>query len=193
MFMQVSKKLTDILVENQIVDSESRELYQFGIEQTFTIILNLITTLVIGLLFGMVWQILLFMAAYIPLRSFCGGVHAKTPLRCYFSSVILLTAIEAIIKYASLNMTEFVIIYWIASIIIIFLSPVEDLNKPLDEVEKTVYKRKAVLLWVIESTLLWIFFSHNLQVPALCMLLVIVVLAVMLVLGLLKNYLLHKT
>ena len=52
--------------------------------------INISSALIIGLIFGKFFEAAVFIVAYCSLRSFAGGYHAKTPLRCYVFSVIML-------------------------------------------------------------------------------------------------------
>ena len=38
-------------------------------------------------------------------------------------------------------------------LLIVFLSPVEDKNKPLDEIEATVYRKRAIIITMVEVVL----------------------------------------
>ena len=60
MFVRISERITKQLEENNVFSSEDRELYRYGIQQGFVILLNLATTVLIGLFCGMLWQSLLF-------------------------------------------------------------------------------------------------------------------------------------
>lgn len=99
------------------------------------------SALIIGWIFGVVLEIAAFMAAYIPLRSFTGGYHAKTPLRCYFFSVVMLIIVSIGIKYYSAPDLAYVIAFLAGLFIVVILSPIEDKNKPLDETENKIYKK----------------------------------------------------
>lgn len=52
-----------------------------------TVLINLISTIVIGVIAGNVFESIAFLVFYIPLRSYAGGYHASTPRRCYFISI----------------------------------------------------------------------------------------------------------
>lgn len=150
MFAEIAEWLTSNLEENRIIQSEDRELYKFGLEQFMMIALNLITTLVIGLIFHCLIPIIVFMAVYIPLRSFAGGFHAKTPLRCYIYSIIILICAALAVNY----MPPAGIVYYaltVLSFAIIFaLAPVGSENKPLDDIEVTVYRKRARIILCID-------------------------------------------
>lgn len=147
MFKDSADKITQILVESNIIKSDERELYSYGFNQGLTILLNLLTALVIGLFFNCVLEIIVFLTAYIPLRSYAGVYHAKTPMICYYLSIFLLVIVESAVKYLDLNFFEFLVVYFVTSAVILNLSPIEDLNKPLDGIECKTYKRNLINIW----------------------------------------------
>ena len=64
-----------------------------------TVLLNLISTIVIGVIAGKVFESIAFLVFYIPLRSYVGGYHASTPRRCYFISIVIIMAMLLFIIY----------------------------------------------------------------------------------------------
>lgn len=154
MFLRsISEKLTVSLVKSSIIDSEDEELYQYGILQGFRIILNLVSALIIGLAFGKLPEIVLFMTAYIPLRSYAGGFHAKTPLRCYVLSVAMLCVISIGLQKIIFSDTVLYIISFAAAAVVFIVSPIEDKNKPLDADEIRVFKKRARMILAVEFLL----------------------------------------
>lgn len=187
MFARIAERITEELEDNQIIKSEDRELYAYGLNQGITIILNMITTLCIGLLFGCIVELLVFMVAYIPLRSFAGGYHSKTPLRCYLSSIVMLIIVSVAIQYVTLKIWVYYIIVAVSVMIIAVLAPVEDRNKPLDDIEMKVYKRRTIVCLSLEIILFvlsilfkwdaaWIILSYELTL-----------MSIILMIGSLKN------
>lgn len=187
MFNYVSARITENMVKSGAVADEDKELYLFGIQQGLTIVLNLVTTVIIGLAFGVLWQVMLFMTAYIPLRSFAGGYHAKTPQRCYVLSILLLIAVALMIKYVDLHIYAQLGLLISASITVFVMSPVGNENKPLDELEKKVYKRKTIVICISEISVAIVFLCLNLTSLAVSMIWAVVVCAGMLILGKVKN------
>lgn len=80
MFAKLSDTIARSFVARGTISEERFSICRYGIKQLFSVCLNLLTTLCIGMVFGLVWESVLFTAAYIPLRSFAGGFHAKTPV-----------------------------------------------------------------------------------------------------------------
>lgn len=147
---RLSRKIGNDLVQSDIVKEEDAEIYIYGINQILTSAFNVSSALIIGLIFGMFLEVAVFMAAYIPLRIFAGGYHAKTPLRCYILSVIMLIIVSIGMKYLPLTEWVYYAILLAASLVVLVLSPVEDRNKPLDEIEHKVYKKRAIFIAAAE-------------------------------------------
>ena len=151
MFIRLSKRIAKHYCKGE--NSDEKELYVFGINQCLNMILNILTALFIGILFGKVFQIWLFMLAYIPLRSYAGGWHSRTPLRCYIFSIVMLIVASIGFKYLSIAAWVYYAVLALVFVIVLVLSPVEDKNKPLDEIEHKVYKRRTIFLAAVELTL----------------------------------------
>lgn len=187
MFAKISEQLTESLEQNEAIRSEDRELYTYGFKQGLIILLNLATTLIIGLIFGKVLQLSLFMAAFIPLRTFAGGYHAKTPIRCYLLSIVMLTAVVLCMKHLILDELMYCLIITVSAAVILLLSPVEDINKPLDEEEIRVYKKRTLYILAFELVLFFIMNYLNLDGFTVVVCYEMAILGIMLIAGKLKN------
>ena len=144
------------------------------------------TTVIIGVLYGMISEILIFMFAYIPLRIYAGGFHAKTSLRCYLCSVAITIIALSVMKFVKIP--YFIcIIAAVSSIVILSAAPIEDKNKPLDSVEKTVFKKRTVFIWLAEIILLLIFLILKLDLFVVPISLSMLLEGIMVVLGIIKN------
>ena len=150
---RLAVKIVNNLVHSGVIKEEDAEIYIYGIKQILTSVLNVSSALIIGLIFGVFPEIAVFMAAYIPLRSFAGGYHAKTPLSCYVFSVIMLIVVSIGLKYLHLADWVYYAVLVAATLVVLVLFPVEDRNKPLDEIEQKVYKRRTILIAAVELTL----------------------------------------
>lgn len=150
---RLSGKIGNNLIQSSVIKEEDAEIYIYGINQILVSVLNVSSALIIGLIFGMFFEIAVFMAAYIPLRSFAGGYHAKTPLRCYVFSVIMLIVVSIGLKYLHIAEWIYYAVLVAATLVVLVLSPVEDRNKPLDDIEHKIYKRRTVLIAAVEFTL----------------------------------------
>lgn len=150
MFNLISEKITQRLIRQGIVEKSQKELYRYGFNQGFTMFFNAITTIIIGCVLGMVLQSIAFLTAYIPLRSYAGGYHASTPWRCYFVSLVLMSAVLATIKYMPYSVITYGVFISVGTVICFILAPIEDRNKPLDETEQKVYRKRTCIILFTE-------------------------------------------
>jgi accessory gene regulator B len=179
-------KISNRFIRDGIIAEEDKELYTFGMQQGMIILLNIISTIIIGFIFNMVWQSVVFLLAYMPIRSYAGGYHARTQFRCYLISLFI-SAVALLgmgeIHWTSLSALISVII---SASIILILTPVEDVNKPLDASEKIIYKRKTRRIFLFEVLITLVFWFINKEISV-CCLMVFIILSIMLLLGLNNN------
>lgn len=95
-YEKLSHRIKDNLVRSNVIKEEDAEIYIYRLNQTLVYVFNVSSALIIGWIFGEILEIVVFMDAYIPLRSFAGGYHAKTPLRCYTLSVIMIIVVSVV-------------------------------------------------------------------------------------------------
>lgn len=187
MFNKTSSAIIKQFEAYDLVNSENREVYFFGIQQGLILLLNLTSMILIGILMHQWLQCVLYMALFIPLRSFAGGYHACSSQRCYVYSVACVAISMFITKFNLLNFTYCYCITVISGLIIFFLAPVEDHNKPFDKVEIIHYRVRTRVVLIIEG-LFWIV-SCNLKwkTGVICTTLALLSLSLMLILGIVKN------
>jgi accessory gene regulator B len=183
MFHKTSNTITENLVKSGTITSADKEVYLFGIQQGFVILLNILTTIVLGILLETLWQILLFTISYIGLRSFAGGYHAKTPQRCYIMSTILTLVVALLQKYIALSVASYIGLLLFSTIIILVLSPVENNNKPLDDLEKRVYRRTSIIVCLIEVLITITLLLLNIAFVGSCIIWAMFVVSIMMILG----------
>ena len=185
---RLSRKIVNDLTRSDIVKAEDAEIYIYGINQILMYSINISSALIIGLIFGKFFEAAVFIVAYCSLHSFAGGYHAKTPLRCYVFSVIMLIIVLVGIKYLYLTEWMYYVVLLAAALVVIVLSPVEDKNKPLDEIEYRVYKKRTILIAATELLIGIVLKLMGLDNLFVAVVYSFVVLSFMLVAGKVKNH-----
>ena len=175
-----------------LVNNENRDIYLFGIQQFLMLVINVISMIFIGVLFRQTIQCLFYMALFIPLRSYAGGYHACSSRRCYVYSMLCITIAMIIIKIDLLNTVSLSCIAVICGAIIFKLAPVEDCNKPLDDVEIIHYRVRSQVVLVIEGLFLIASLTLKWEIGVTCTSLAFLTLCIMLVIGTIKNTMLKK-
>lgn len=186
MFAKLAEYLTQQLENENVISSDKRELYRYGFQNGMILTLNFITSILIGVIFGKALESIILLAAYIPLRSYAGGHHSSSSEKCYIVSSLIMIIWMCLLKFQILSTSCCVIMLMAGLIVCIMLAPVEDKNKPLDEDEIHIYRKRsfAVLLIEICVWLIFVLFIHKFKqvIP-----IVIFTEALMLVLGKIKN------
>lgn len=151
MISSITDHLVEVFVRNSIIKEDERDLYRFGMNHLFRFLLNVITAIVIGIIFQMVWQSILFSITYIPLRQYAGGFHATTPGRCFVLSTLLIAcALLAVSLVPWGEASVFLASMVLSGSVILLRAPVESVNKPLDEKEYVVFRKKSRVIALIE-------------------------------------------
>ena len=148
----VAEKITIKLVNSGVISEIDTELYKYGIENGIIITGNLLASFLFGLITGRLGNILVFLFFYGTLRSYSGGLHCKGRKECFLLSIIILF-IPAYLGDMAINIPLMPVIICgvVAVTMILGLSPVESVNKPLDEEERKYYKRisRCIAEWQI--------------------------------------------
>lgn len=167
--------------------NEDPEIMEYGFYVLISKIIFIASIIIVGIIFGELVPILLFTLFYTPLRSFAGGIHAKTPLRCLIFSLAMLVLIASVNKFVFIPRYIAYIFLVFTIIIVLLLSPVETTNKPLNEIEKKVYRRKSNIITLIEVFIGIIFELFSYETVLNNVMLVLCVISIMLVLGEIEN------
>lgn len=188
MLDKLSEKFAEKLIQTGVISESDADVYSFGFFQTVMLILNVTTTLALGLAFQLFIPCIVLNLAYIPIRICAGGHHADSPIKCYIYSTLDIAILLSILKWIPIHFSVTFISIITAGVIIFILSPVETENNPLDEVEKCVYRKRTLFVLLIEIIVyvfFLIFFRDSLIISAIA--LGLFTEALMLVAGVFKN------
>lgn len=83
------KKVTDWLIENQIISEQERELNAYGLEIYLGKVLVYGSLLILSIIQKNTIQTIFFMLSFFSLRGHTGGFHAKSRKSCYFMTLII--------------------------------------------------------------------------------------------------------
>ena len=175
------------LVEKEIIKIEDKELYAYGFWQGFILLFNFLTVIVIGFVANMFWQSIIFTIAYGSLRSFAGGFHARTQRNCYFYSILLLVLVLCVLRWNHWNVVSCTFIVLTSIIVVFKLAPVEDENKPFDDIEIVVYRHRSRIICSILVIITFLLLLTNQIEIAICITISILTTSVMLILGYIRN------
>lgn len=150
MFQQWSDKITEWLYQKELIDRSHADVYRYGIQQLLTLILNIVSFFIIGIIFHVILPTILFLLFYAILRIYAGGYHAKTPIRCYLFSNVIVILFAIIFQHLPMTHIGCSIFTLICAVFILCFSPVGCKNKPLSEKEKKHYRTRSIIVLLAE-------------------------------------------
>lgn len=187
MFAKAANRIVDKLESNNLITPENREIYVYGFQQGFTILWNFISMILIGLLFQQVLECIIYLMFYFALRIYAGGYHASTVKRCYLCSCVMISAALFVIKVHILNIFICAVISFLSGVVIFFFSPVEDKNKKLDQKEVFRYRLFSRVILMAELAIQMICSCFRWDFLIFPISLSLLTLAIMLIVGKIKN------
>jgi len=153
----VAVKITDFMERHGVFESDDKEIYFFGAQQGLVFALNLATLIFVGIILGAFWHVLVFTLAFMPLRSFAGGYHSSTQLKCYISSTAMVVIVALVTRFVVINSLVVSVMLLMFAAVIMLMSPVGNKNKPLDDLEVKIYRKKARIICAVELLVAIIF------------------------------------
>lgn len=154
MIDKISNKILN-LVSNYDQTEEDKEVLLFGITRIVEDIPKTIGIIVIGLILGIIKEMLIVTVIIILYKTFTGGVHAKTNLGCFVYSVVFYLGIIYLSKFVIFTGVSRYAIYtiiYIFSLYTIFVyvpADVPEIPKVNVKLRKTLKIKCSIMLNLI--------------------------------------------
>ena len=151
--------VVDGIKKGKITENEA-EIYEFGYTLMIEKLYIFLISVVIAIVLDAVWEVFTLCIAFIPLRVYSGGYHAKSRWGCMMLSgaflifgVIIARRIKAI-----LNVCGFIIVELVCGIILIKYAPVDVKQRKLSDSEQCYFKKISTIIAAIETLIGILFF-----------------------------------
>lgn len=144
---KISKKITDTLVTNEIIESKKKAIYFYCLDFALDLILFNCGLLLIGGVLGLFLPSLVYIIILVPVRMLAGGAHAKSPYSCFLLSysIYFLTLFLSRLPYLIMP-GLYILLISLLTVMIWVLAPVETTHKHYTDAEKTKIKKKLFFL-----------------------------------------------
>lgn len=144
-------------IRTHLLPKDKESLYTYAYGLLIGQVVNLLIACLLAVIFHDYVTVIVYLAAYIPLRSYAGGHHANTYGVCTAVSAVLICVACVLAKAIPLEGIGLINLAGalISGSIVFLLAPVQDHNKPLDQIETIRYRRRSRGIWIVE-TILWI-------------------------------------
>lgn len=163
MATRIAECITRKLLASSVIKEEDRALYNYGFFLLITHFLFFVITVLVGFLFSVPSESVLFYIVFMFLRTYAGGVHARTERACTFLTALALTtsvfgiSIMDHLDSKTIPMTLFAG----GSLCVILCSPLNSREKPLNNSEKKRYR--AICCGIIMLCIASVFALHALS------------------------------
>ena len=127
---------------------------RYGLVKVLALLEDLVFTILLGTILGIVWESIIFQISFISLRMYAGGCHSKTELRCKVHSALVTVAALAAIRLIPSGCEKICLLPLGISVIIGVMAPVEAKNKPLSQNERRINKYKTIIILIILNLLM---------------------------------------
>lgn len=144
---RLSEKIIQYMIKNSILSEDDKEIYAFGLTQMIRALSTIITTIFIGFCFGKIIESIVFVVFTALIRTNSGGYHSDSPVGCYFISVISIIITLYLVGKQVFNVRLMVVLLAVSFVVFIKYAPIGHVNKVLDKMEESTYKRR--LLWIL--------------------------------------------
>ncbi|MFI3212266.1 MAG: accessory gene regulator B family protein [Eubacteriales bacterium] len=186
---QIIENLATIITKD---NNEEKEVVVYGLERATELFFNILTTIVLALLFGMILETIIFAMTFFFLRSYSGGVHARNGVECYFFSTIMLATVLSLQKFEFWKVGFNNLAFFGGILMILLIAPIGDKNKPLDEVEKKYYRKKVYQILAVIVLIYTVTTIFTVEVITINISLAMLVVSMSLILGKIKNSLTER-
>lgn len=146
MISLLAEKAVDAFIECSVIAKDDRDLYVYGFFMLISKIFYFIWTVLVGAIFGVVIECIVYYLLFSILREYAGGIHAsKEPTCMVCTSLSILISIIAIWAGYKFSLTLiFTCLIILGATIIIVLCPQDSEAKRLTKTERQLYKRKTI-------------------------------------------------
>ena len=150
MFCTLATMISNKLCVVSAIEEGDKELYIYGFYILISRLFFFLVSVLCGCLFDVPWESVLFYVLFMLLRSYAGGIHAKTENMC-----TLLTTLSVVASICGIKVLNFVqsamislIIAGIGAGCIIAFCPLYTAEKPLDGADCDHYRRISIIIVV---------------------------------------------
>jgi accessory gene regulator B len=140
-----------------------KNVYYHGFNLVIGAINKGLLLVLVGLIFGILSQILVATTAFVLLRVFVGGLHFDSYTKCAWISLASLVTLGLLAKYIPYSPVINLIVFSTLFGIALIYAPIEHKNRKLSDKEKVRYKYIALFILVILGILQGLIDNNNIN------------------------------
>lgn len=163
---KLSNNIAEILSNGNVIKDTDKDKCSYGIDIMLSSSSEILCILIISIFMRNFIETLLFFIMFAPLRIYAGGYHADSRIRC-FAILVGVYAVFSLFIHFENEMLHTAAIYGgmiFTAIMVLIAAPVLHSRKHLTENEIHAFRRFAIIIFFIETTviaILLLIFGYN--------------------------------
>ncbi|MDZ5252475.1 accessory gene regulator ArgB-like protein [Clostridium sp. LIBA-8841] len=152
MIENISRAVAEKVSNELNYDNERKEVIQYGTYALIQTLISIISVLILGLIFNIALEALIFLFTASILRKYSGGAHSESSNVCTLLGIVISICIGFLIKSSFFVNMNFEFIIFIGVVIFVFAyfiifkyAPVDTPNKPIKTEKKKKRMKKGSL------------------------------------------------
>lgn len=165
------EKLANTILESNDDIKVDKEIIVYGLTSAITQGVSIIIAVMLGVIFKLLLESLVFLISFSLLRMYAGGYHCSKAIQCYFISTGIFITVLTIIKFTPMECVLPICIFILVVSVpmILKLAPIGTESRPLDKVEQHHYRQKTTFHLFIQCSIIPILFFLRLHTLAFTM------------------------
>lgn len=135
---------------------------KYGLEGIYSLVVKAIVIIIISIITNTLKETALLMLFYAGIRTFSYGMHAKSNLACWISSILIYNGIPLFITYINIPNYIGYIILGISLIAMLLWAPADTPKRPLIRKNQRIKCKILSIIVVIIYTLIYLFSNSSL-------------------------------
>lgn len=173
MAVRIAEHITQKLIMESIIEEDDRELYCYGFFLLITHFFFFLVTATTGFIGGIWLESVVFYAVFMILRTYAGGVHAKSETVCTTLTTLSLTStVYGIKRIDLLDINMFMLpLLAVGTGVILLLSPLDTMEKPLENHERKLFRTVSctlALIFAVIAVISQLLSFFRLSYPIIC-------------------------
>lgn len=156
MLHSLSENIADFLLSKNCFEKDSKCVYVYGTELVLSSLIGVLTVLILSIVFNCFGKGLLFYLSFYTLRSYAGGLHCNTHLKCNltFMAVFLICIFsDKLLQSVSYSTAVILLMIIISVFIIAFFAPIQNIHKPISKTECRKFKLISLGIYTLHLML----------------------------------------
>ena len=151
MYRKFANALTRFFVKKKVIPREAAEVYAYGFEILLSIIVYESIFILISIFTNTFIASIGFWISFFFIRTFCGGFHANSYLKCHLMFLANHLIFIFLYKYVFYTIDTLFIsaALLLCTVVVFFIAPVDHPNKPFLFNEYKKFKRKTHVYCII--------------------------------------------